>query len=240
MIKKLNEEIPDRTLITTNIHKKFGKTFGVDSAQISREKTIVYVREEDRLKFAQGDQISQKQNREQAIQNMRKNSARRRKGKKSNRSNEEEHQIVHEEEEQQAYQAHEQEQIAQKQYAEVHEASAYEPEASANETSENQLQVTTNPHSPSKESVEEGPEPLLFVDVNLGNVSERITVMKGDTAESLTEEFSRKHDLDVNMQHKLKQMLQQQIDGILEKIDEEDHTSQITGEDSQNPVQDDV
>lgn len=85
--------------------------------------------------------------------------------------------------------------------------------------------------------MEDGPEPLLFVDVNLGSVSERITVMKGDTAESLTEEFSRKHDLDINMQQKLRLMLQQQIDGILEKIDEEDHTSQITGEDSQNPMQ---
>ena len=73
--------------------------------------------------------------------------------------------------------------------------------------------------------MEDGPEPLLFVDVNLGSVSERITVMKGDTAESLTEEFSRKHDLDINMQQKLRLMLQQQIDGILEKIDEEDHTS---------------
>ena len=32
MIKKMKQEMPDRTLITTNIHKKFGKTFGVDSA----------------------------------------------------------------------------------------------------------------------------------------------------------------------------------------------------------------
>ena len=74
---------------------------------------------------------------------------------------------------------------------------------------------------------------MLFVDVNLGSVSERITVMKGDTAEALTEEFSIKHDLDAGMKVKLRNMLQQQIDGILEKIDEEDHTSQNTGEGSE-------
>jgi hypothetical protein len=68
-------------------------------------------------------------------------------------------------------------------------------DVSADDTTQNQLQVTTNPHSPSKDSSkliitsdlqEEGLEPLLFVDVNLGNVQERITVMEGDTAESLT------------------------------------------------------
>ena len=72
---------------------------------------------------------------------------------------------------------------------------------------------------------DDGPEPLLFVDVNLGDVSERITVMEGDTADSLTEEFGKKHNLDENMKVKLRTMLQQQIDGILEKIEEEEHTS---------------
>lgn len=55
--------------------------------------------------------------------------------------------------------------------------------------------------------MEEGAEPLLFVDVNLGDVSERITVMEGDTAESLTQEFGDKHNLDSNMRAKLKTML---------------------------------
>jgi hypothetical protein len=61
--------------------------------------------------------------------------------------------------------------------------------------------------------------------------------MEGDTAESLTEEFGNKHNLDANMRAKLKTMLQQQIDGILEKIEEEEHTSQITGEGSENHME---
>ena len=47
----------------------------------------------------------------------------------------------------------------------------------------------------------------MFVDVNLGNVQERITVMEGDTAESLTQEFGDKHDLDENMRVKLRTLL---------------------------------
>lgn len=61
--------------------------------------------------------------------------------------------------------------------------------------------------------------------------------MEGDTAESLTQEFGDKHNLDEGMRAKLKTMLQQQIDGILEKIEEEDHTSQITGEGSEQAQQ---
>lgn len=70
----------------------------------------------------------------------------------------------------------------------------------------------------------------MFVDVNLGDVQERITVMEGDTADSLTKEFGDRHNLDQNMRTKLRALLQQQIDGILEKIEEEDQTSQMTGE----------
>ena len=87
------------------------------------------------------------------------------------------------------------------------------------------------------DNLEDGAEPLLFVDVNLGDVQERITVMEGDTAESLTKEFGDRHNLDQNMRVKLRALLQQQIDGILEKIEEEDHTSQITGEGSENQHQ---
>jgi len=84
------------------------------------------------------------------------------------------------------------------------------------------------------DNMEDGAEPLLFVDVNLGDVQERITVMEGDTADSLTQEFGDRHKLDANMRNKLRTLLQQQIDGILEKIEEEDHSSQITGEGSDN------
>lgn len=43
----------------------------------------------------------------------------------------------------------------------------------------------------------------------------------GDTAEGLAEKFSVQYKLDDVMKEKLTQMLQQQIAGVLEKIDEE-------------------
>ena len=40
-------------------------------------------------------------------------------------------------------------------------------------------------------------EPMLFVDVNLGNSgNKRIVVYEGDTAENLAASFAREHDLD--------------------------------------------
>lgn len=65
-------------------------------------------------------------------------------------------------------------------------------------------------------------EPMLYVDVNLGNSgTQRIVVFEGDTAEGLAEKFSQEHDIDETMKNKLILMLQQQIAGVLEKIDEE-------------------
>lgn len=65
-------------------------------------------------------------------------------------------------------------------------------------------------------------EPMLYVDVNLGNSgTQRIVVFEGDTAEGLAEKFSQEHDIDETMKNKLIQMLQTQIAGVLEKIDEE-------------------
>lgn len=51
-------------------------------------------------------------------------------------------------------------------------------------------------------------EPMLYVDVNLGNNgTQRIVVYEGDTAESLAEKFSLEHDIDENMKSKLTTML---------------------------------
>ena len=70
-------------------------------------------------------------------------------------------------------------------------------------------------------------EPMLFVDVNLGNSgTQRIVIFEGDTAEMLAKKFARKHNLDENMQVKLVSMLEQQIAAVLPKIDEEEHTSE--------------
>lgn len=63
---------------------------------------------------------------------------------------------------------------------------------------------------------------MLYVDVNLGNSgTQRIVVYEGETAEGLAEKFAKEWSLDNVMQERLTQMLQQQIAGVLEKIDEE-------------------
>jgi hypothetical protein len=69
---------------------------------------------------------------------------------------------------------------------------------------------------------EDGPNPLLFVDVNLGpGRAERIVVYEGDTAEQLADEFTTKHGLDENLKDKLVKLLENQIAGLLARIDEE-------------------
>ena len=63
---------------------------------------------------------------------------------------------------------------------------------------------------------------LLYVDVNLGpNKAERIIVYEGDTAQELARQFANKHNLDENMEQKLTNLLDGQISGLLEKIEEE-------------------
>lgn len=72
--------------------------------------------------------------------------------------------------------------------------------------------------------------PLLFVDVNLGpGRAERIVVYAGNTAEQLADEFTKKHGLDDNLKEKLVKLLNDQIKGLLEKIDEE-----LTSNDTEN------
>jgi hypothetical protein len=62
---------------------------------------------------------------------------------------------------------------------------------------------------------------MLYVDVNLGNSgTQRIVVYEGDTAEGLAQKFADEYSLDDLMKEKLTAMLQQQIAGVLEKIDE--------------------
>ena len=63
---------------------------------------------------------------------------------------------------------------------------------------------------------------MLYVDVNLGNSgTQRIVVYEGDTAEALAEKFAKEYNLDESMKQKLNTLLQNQIAGVLEKIEEE-------------------
>jgi hypothetical protein len=66
-------------------------------------------------------------------------------------------------------------------------------------------------------------DPKLYVDVNIGkNGMERITVYDGDTAETLANEFCKKHSLGDDMKVKLNLLLEQQIAGVLPKIAEDE------------------
>ncbi|KRX06449.1 hypothetical protein PPERSA_05062 [Pseudocohnilembus persalinus] len=77
---------------------------------------------------------------------------------------------------------------------------------------------------------EEDRVPLLFVDVNIEEgKAARIIVYEGDSSEELATRFTVEHGLDPSMKSKLKDLLDQQINSLLTKIDEE----QINESDSQ-------
>ena len=66
-------------------------------------------------------------------------------------------------------------------------------------------------------------EAKLYVDVNVANFGiKRIIVYEGDTVESLVADFVKRCPIDEFMIDKLKLLLQQQIDGVLERIEEDD------------------
>ena len=68
-------------------------------------------------------------------------------------------------------------------------------------------------------------EAKLYVDVNVAKFGiKRIIVYEGDTVESLITDFVQKCPIDDVMIEKLQQLLQQQMDGVLDRIDEEQKT----------------
>ena len=59
------------------------------------------------------------------------------------------------------------------------------------------------------------------MDINLGgDEQERIVVYEGDTAVNLATIFCQEHNLDEETQEKLEELLDQQMAGVLPKIDE--------------------
>jgi hypothetical protein len=63
--------------------------------------------------------------------------------------------------------------------------------------------------------------------VNLGKDvgTQRIVVYEGDTAEGLAHRFSTEYNLDDEMKQKLTAMLNDQINGVLGRIEEEDQSN---------------
>jgi len=71
------------------------------------------------------------------------------------------------------------------------------------------------------------------VDVNVANFGlQRIIVYEGDTVDSLVSDFVKRCPIDEFMVEKLKTLLQQQIDGVLERIDEDEDLSDLEEADS--------
>ena len=100
-----------------------------------------------------------------------------------------------------------------------------EPTAPISNTNEELLSMfqMSNQRSLSPEN-NSSRQPLLYVDVNMGigrGGSQRIVVCEGDTAEGLAAAFGAKHCLDLATVEKLAELLHTQIDGVLEKINEE-------------------
>ncbi len=65
--------------------------------------------------------------------------------------------------------------------------------------------------------------PILFVDVNLGEDRvERLTVLEGDTSREVAQKFWEEYGLNIKLRDKLQQMLDDQMNGILTRINEEE------------------
>lgn len=98
-----------------------------------------------------------------------------------------------------------------------------------------QRQEDTVPLEPTLTQEDEEREPKLYVDVNVANFGvQRIIVYEGDTVDSLVANFVKRCPIDEFMVEKLKTLLQQQIDGVLERIDEDedlDDLDDMEGED---------
>lgn len=67
--------------------------------------------------------------------------------------------------------------------------------------------------------------------MNVANFGlQRIVVYEGDTVETLVADFVKRCPIDEFMVEKLKTLLQQQIDGVLERIDEDEDVSGDEGD----------
>ena len=75
------------------------------------------------------------------------------------------------------------------------------------------------------------------MDVNVANFGlQRIVVYDGDTVDSLVADFVKRCPIDEFMIEKLKLLLQQQMDGVLERIDEDEPLEDSDEETQVTPV----
>lgn len=92
------------------------------------------------------------------------------------------------------------------------------------QTFENQPEISVE-QSPNKDDnmVHDDREPKLYVDVNVANFGlQRIVVYEGDTVDSLVADFVKRCPIDEPMVERLKELLKKQMDGVLDRIEEDD------------------
>lgn len=69
--------------------------------------------------------------------------------------------------------------------------------------------------------INQQPFPILFVDINLGKSRvERLTVFDGDNPKDVSKEFAERTGINEKMRVKLENMLQEQLTGLLTRINE--------------------
>jgi hypothetical protein len=72
---------------------------------------------------------------------------------------------------------------------------------------------------------EEGEEPLLYVDVNLGSTKTRIALYQKSDPERVAIKFVQEHGLDRNILDNLTNLLREQLATALHGIDEEEDSN---------------
>ena len=87
----------------------------------------------------------------------------------------------------------------------------------------NNIKISNNKINKNKH---ENENPILQIDVNLKHgIKKKVYVYEGDTAENLAIEFSEENGLDDKMRKKLQILIQQEIDKLLTKIEEESQST---------------
>ena len=68
--------------------------------------------------------------------------------------------------------------------------------------------------------------PILQIDINLKHgLKKKVYVYEGDTSESLAKNFSLENGLDDKMRKKLQNLIQQEMDKLLTRIEEESRST---------------
>jgi hypothetical protein len=83
-------------------------------------------------------------------------------------------------------------------------------------------EIRSRSRSRSRSNSTDSETPILFLDVNFGNGEiTRIVMYENDKPEELAEAFCRENKLDLSKVDRLVEIIYQQLESVLEKIEEE-------------------